>query len=139
MTQPRRSMSQALQTADLSPEAVAFIKEGTPKPKVEKPVLTAVEGRGPKEEEPSALPVQPAETKPKAPKRERPRGEPKALPPESLVSASFRLPGAVMEGLLQAATDRKLKRITPHSQQDIVREAVTGWLREEGYLKSGAE
>lgn len=34
-------MSAALRTPELSPEAFALIKEGTPKPMVEKPVLAA--------------------------------------------------------------------------------------------------
>ena len=52
--------------------------------------------------------------------------------PEPLVSATFRLPRRIAESMLRAATDRKIRRIKPQSQQEIVATAL------EKRLKSNA-
>ena len=48
------------------------------------------------------------------------------------VSMTFRLPAALSGRLIRAATDRKLNRQPPSTQQDIVAEAVANWLKKHG-------
>jgi hypothetical protein len=145
-------MSQALQTPNLSPEAIALIKEGSPKPKVEAPVIApAPEGvpektidvalvREKRAEESDVSGKEPGATSSeavKAPKAKATREKdlsPMATP--SFVSMTFRVPPEIPEGLLRASMERKLKKVRPATQQEIVAEALSEWLKKNGYLKS---
>jgi hypothetical protein len=49
------------------------------------------------------------------------------------VSMTFRLPVDLAARLIRTATERKLNRRRPFTQQDIVTEAVSGWLSEQGH------
>jgi hypothetical protein len=51
----------------------------------------------------------------------------------AIVSATFRLPATIPPALLKASSDRKIKKIHPFTQQDIVAEALTDWLKKNGY------
>ena len=56
-------------------------------------------------------------------------------PMTSTVSASMtvRLPADIPPKLLRAATDRKIAKQRPFTQQEIVAEALAQWLRKNGY------
>ena len=128
MNQLRRTMSAALQTPSLPPEAIALIKEGTPKPQTQTPmvssVATTVQPRPVTMPRPATEAQQPA--KPKAQKE-------RAEETVSLVSMNFRVPASIPEALLKASSERKMKKIRPYTQQDIVAEALTAWLQKNGY------
>ena len=49
--------------------------------------------------------------------------------PEALVSVNFRLPANLPSALLKVSSERKLKKIRPYTQQDIIAEAITEWLK----------
>src|SRR5262245_53940971 len=144
--QPRRSMSQALQTANLPDEALAFVKEGTPKPKAQNPQLSTVP---PSDEKPS-VPSPPMKSEPASPAGEEaaesessPSGErarqtrPKprektdegSVGGSGFVSMTFRLPSEIPPSLLRASSERKIKKLRPFTQQEIVAEALSQWLR----------
>ena len=106
----RRPMNAALETVELPPEALSLIRQGTPQPQIEKPVL-APEPREPK----------------------RPKPEP--MPNAGLAFLSFRLPPEIAQALLTASLDRKLKRLRPWTQQEIAAEALSSWLRKQDYLE----
>lgn len=104
----RRSMSSAL-----SPEKVAFLKGEPPesRPSVEEP--------RPSEE--NVRRVSPSPVVRDAPAvRER-------------VTLTVRLEPDVVAALVQASAERKVKRLQPHSQQDIVGDALKLWLRDAGF------
>ena len=140
---PRRPMTAALRTADLSPEELAFIRAGTPQPKLveitpqTKPPPTAatedtadsLDTRPERTQKPESLEKARA-LKPRA-TRER---EPESTPLAHRINLSIRVPTEIPEGLLRASTDRKLKRIKPSSQQEIAAEAISEWLSRHGYL-----
>lgn len=157
MTPTRRSMGEALRTVNLPPEAIDLIREGSPKPRV---ALEVVEGPGAKEPLApdqtvaggetgrDAAPAAPTEAaEPAVRKKREVRASTKA-PAEKfavgaeaaagLVSVTFRLPGHIPAGLVRASADRKVKRLRPYTQQEIVAQAVGEWLKEQGYLASGA-
>ena len=119
MNQPRRSMSAALQTVELSPEAMALIKEGTPKPQVERPVFVPDRVATILEETP--------------PRQKATRQKPVPQPP-GWAYASFRLPVDLIPALMRASLDRKIQRMEPWTQQGIAAEAIGHWLKKNGYL-----
>jgi hypothetical protein len=47
------------------------------------------------------------------------------------VSMTFRLPAELSARLLRVSLDRKLKRLEPFSQQDIVAVALADWLKKQ--------
>jgi hypothetical protein len=112
----------------LPPQAVALIKEGTPRPQTPSPTISAIPAvstttpTGPAK--PAAEPV--AAAKPKATK---PASEDAGV----LVPLTFRVPKGLPQVLLSASVDRKLKKIKPYTQQDIVTEALSDWFQKHGY------
>jgi hypothetical protein len=104
----RRPMNAALETVELPPEALSLIRQGTPQPQIEKP---APEPREPK------------------------RPKPMPMPNAGLAFLSFRLPPEIAQALLTASLDRKLQRLRPWTQQEIAAEALSAWLRKQGYLE----
>jgi hypothetical protein len=89
----------------LSPEKVAFLRGESPPPR------PAPEEQPP---EPKAQRVSPAG-------RER-------------VTVTVRLEPEVVEALSQASAQRKLKRLEPYTQQDIIGEALKQWLQNAGFF-----
>jgi hypothetical protein len=91
----------------LSPEKVAFLRGESPPPR-----------QVPEEPppEPKAPRVSPAPTG-----RER-------------VTVTVRLEPEVVEALSQASAQRKLKRLEPYTQQDIIGEALKRWLQHAGFF-----
>ena len=146
--EPRRSMTEALRTVDLPPEAVALIREGTPAPQARSSALdlaTPVSaGNGmtrsdlvelndplPEKSEPMEKPrAERPSSKPSKPVREK---EPEPSPHHTQMTLSVRLPSEIPLKILRAATDRKIARVRPWTQQEIVAEALTLWLRKNGY------
>lgn len=125
MNPPRRTLSAAVQPA-VSAEVLAIIDQGAPKSQTEKPSVTvdAVKVQStPSFRQPEEIQRQ---TKPKI---EKGRGETQV----SLTSVNFRLPANIPPGLFKASSDRKLKKLYPFTQQDIVSEALTDWLKKNGY------
>ncbi len=51
----------------------------------------------------------------------------------AIVSMTFRLPAPLSAQLVGAATERKLRREEPFTQQDIVAEALRQWFDRNGY------
>jgi len=137
----RRPLSQALKTADLPPGAMEFIRAGTPQP-----VQQSSSGGPsaslkdiPREESVSDTPAptsgESPETAVKANKPRLAREKPmEQLPPRNLVTLSIRVPSDITDALLRASTERKLKRVKAHTQQEIAAEALTLWLERNGYL-----
>ena len=91
----------------LSPEKVAFLRGESPPPR------QAPEEPPP---EPKAQRVSPAPAG-----RER-------------VTVTVRLEPEVVEALSQASAQRKLKRLEPYTQQDIIGEALKQWLEQAGFF-----
>ena len=146
----RRSMSQALRTVELPLEARALIEAGTPRPQTEHRVFSerahAASGSETKEQtaeltEAVVPPVEvlelSQETEGLKPARAKPAKEKhrENMAMGGFVSASFRLPLEIPNALLRAAVDRKVKRQSPFTQQDIVAEALWQWLRKNGYAE----
>jgi hypothetical protein len=52
------------------------------------------------------------------------------------VTVTVRLEPEVVEALSQASAERKLKRLEPYTQQDIIGDALKQWLRDAGFLQS---
>lgn len=135
-------MSAALRPVDLPPEAISLIKEGTPKSLGAAPSLAArpeepEKPKAPTQSQPMAAPgLEPelAGIPPKAKSKMVPGKDPAVAERELLVSMSFRLPEGLLEALLRAASERKIKRLRPFTQQEIVAEALSGWLKRNGYL-----
>jgi len=104
----RKSLSETI-----SPDVREFIEAGTPKPQI------AESGEGN------------AELKAAEDKSARQPME-KLPPPETdipLTTQSYRLPKPLVNALVRASMERKIARQRPWSQQDIVAEAVSQWLR----------
>jgi hypothetical protein len=129
-------MSAALKAVELTPEAMAFIKEGTGN--LERPTLAPAPSK-PIETMPAPEPLEPVPERPvESPKINRSRitvqrpdvGSPSA----GVVGLSFRLPEHLHMALMQASFDRKMNRQKPWTQQEMVADALTGWLKKQGYL-----
>jgi hypothetical protein len=127
MKPERRTLTGALMTPQITPEAYALIKEGTPKPQTPAIVVAA--------------PEKPQETATDKPVREpaiesaRPRTQ-KEREPEvvSFTPMTVRVPSKIPAALLKAASERKLQKNKPYTQQDIVAEALQVWLQKHGYM-----
>jgi hypothetical protein len=113
-------MTAALKTPEVSEEALSFVRGGAttmaPKPEVPEESRARVV-----EAEPPA-PTTGRMSKPVA----------KSVAP-SLVGLSTRIEAHLHESLMRASFERKLARQEPHTHQDIVTEALTAWLKRNGY------
>jgi hypothetical protein len=141
-------MSAALQTPELPPEAIELINAGKPKPLTTRTV-TAHNSRIASEAN-STAEKQPADASQREPlvlsQRAGPADEKvgkvrtnrdkenEMATPVSVVSRSFRLPGEVATALLRASTERRINRMKPSSQEEMVTEAISQWLKRNGYL-----
>jgi hypothetical protein len=123
----RRMMSAVLQTPDLPDAASAFLAAGNPKPLLEKVAPATM---------PPPEPLAEAPGKPESPAEPRFRLD-RVVPDQSepgLVCLTVRVPRHVPPGLLLASVERKLQRQRPFTQQEIVAEAITHWLKSHGYV-----
>ena len=117
-------MSDALKTADLSSEALALIKGGAAADTEDRRAAVRTE---------SLLDAEATiDDSNRAPKAVRPRRSQRDVLPEATGGQghlSIRLPAEIPQALLRASLDRKLKRIKPWTQQDIVAEALLQWFK----------
>ena len=110
----RRTLSQSLQTNNLSEAAIAFVNGSAPQSR-------ETNGNSHHSESMDDDAVTAAEAEPSA-----------DSPFPGTVSMSFRLPAELSARLLRASLDRKLKREKPFTQQDIIAEALAHWLKKRG-------
>jgi len=139
----RRSMSQALRTAELPAEALELIRAGNPKPVSDRTIMAAspvetgasISEKKPAEVAPPERPTDPKETATnEAIKTNRSRTkEDESGLGGIIVTASFRLPAEIPNALLRASVDRKIKKLKPWTQQEIAAEALNQWLKRNGY------
>ncbi len=142
MNQPnRRSMTAALQRAELPPEALELINAGTPQPRAVRALDATAPVRKPATAPlPETIPVstpapavaelyasatKKAAARPAQAKLVRPAQEESISPVNSI---TVRLPGDLPQQLLRASLERKLRRLRPFTQQDIVAIALREWL-----------
>ena len=52
---------------------------------------------------------------------------------QGVIGLNTRLPAAISTALLTASISRKIQRLAPFTQQDIVAEALQDWLRKHGF------
>lgn len=130
----RRPMSVALKTAELSGEALEFIRQG-------KPGATA-------SPEPDRVNIASSEitdssaTTAASEQRSEETSLPRRSPAskrvnairETMVGLSFRVPASIHHALMCASFDRKLAREEPWTQQEIAAEAIGNWLKKQGFL-----
>lgn len=124
----RRSLGDAIMT----PEKMAFISGGEAKrpPPVEKvkdiaPSIEVTEETKPTERR--------ARTRSRS-IREEQEPEPTEILDELLVHRTARFQYRTAQALSRAHLERKLKRLRPSTQQEIIEIAVQAWLRDHGYL-----
>ena len=115
----RRSLDDAL----ITPEEKSFMETGVAAP--ERPVPIE-----PTKLETAPVPPQP---QPEAVKLDVPANT--IAPPADggLVSLNVRIEPSITASLLRASMERKIQRIEPHTQRDIVSEALAVWLKANGY------
>ena len=109
----RRTLSQSLQKNNLSAAAIAFVNGPT-----SHPLETNGDSRQKKPGRADAVTVAASEPTTDSPS------------PGS-VSMTFRLPAELSSQLVRASLDRKLKRETPFTQQDIIAQALSFWLNNQ--------
>jgi hypothetical protein len=150
-------MSVALQTNNLPPEAIALIKAGTPRPQsLPQPIelsvtkTVATETKTPNQtsdrEEPTGQNsnANPMTSDSAAFEKETPAppkgggtpldaGQPASTAYASCIAMTVRVPSKLPTRLLRAATDRKINRQWPFTQQQIVAQALEQWLQTHGY------
>ena len=119
----RRSLDDAL-----TPEEEEFVRQSAPKaskPKTKKPK--------PKKETPPMS--KPAFKQEIPPSFSQPANEPGEQRAARTSSVNARIDPLITTALLRASFERRLQRQTPTTQQDIIAEALTQWLKKHGYLK----
>lgn len=128
MEQNRRTLTQSL-TPNITSEAMALIKAGTPAPQT--PLVM------PAAATPASSPTPPSQkndTKIQQSADPRPRNQKdRGVETVSFSSLSVRVPARLPAALLKAASERKLSKLKPFTQQDIVAEALQNWLQKHGY------
>jgi len=121
-------MSAALQPPVVPPEAIAIIQQGAPKPLTMNPTIAVDSAKV--QPVAASKPSNEAQRTPKT-KAEKERGAEIV----ATVSATFRLPANIPPALLKTSSERKIKKIYPFTQQDIVAEALTAWLKQNESAK----
>lgn len=124
-------MSDALLTPKITPEAMAIIKEGTPKPHTLLAPTIMVTAK-PSVQESGEVSIPKPANKPTVLPKTKPQKDLSEETP-NLVPFSIRLPEHLPLTLLKASSDRKLKRLQPYTNQAIVAEALTDWFKKHGY------
>ena len=119
-------MNEALRTVELPAEAIALIKEGAARPKAESSLLTLSASNGIRSESTTDTAV--AQTA-----KPRIAREPEPVYAAANAAITVRVPAEIPARLLRASTDRKLRRVRPCTQQEMVTEAVSQWLKRNGY------
>ena len=125
-------MTDALQPRTPSPEALAIISQGEPKPQSQTSLLATAKPEKALEQSGGGVAPAKATVEPPAPAKARVQ-KPNTEDVVSFVPFSCRVPASIPPSLLRASADRKAKRIRPYTHQDIVAEALTDWLLKNGY------
>lgn len=120
----------SLTTARMTPEAAAFIQGESKQTQVENVRLIDVVPTSTEEDKPSDKRMK---TRSRAIREEQEPG-PSDVLDELLVSRTARFQYRTAQALTRAHLERKLKRLRPSSQQEIIELAVQAWLRDRGYL-----
>ena len=145
----RRTMSEALRTVELPAAAIALIKEGAVKVKatMSAPPSPLHETSSPERGQDGDLddhgaarsetdfphaPDGPGGTRVTKAKSGRDL-EPEPTASAGCVSLTVRVPADLPTKLLRAATDRKIAKQRPSTQQGMVSEALAQWLKKNGY------
>ncbi len=116
----RRTLSEALRTGSLGEEARNFLAGPVvPPPAAQVPVATP---------QSPPHPVSPAHP---TTMTLNPNDRSSVVVP-AIVAMTFRLPASLAARLLEVSSQRKLRRERPFHQQDIMAEALTLWLRQQG-------
>lgn len=129
----RRSLDDAL-----TPEEQAFLNTGAPTPAKPKQKASAKKPKPkptPKEEE--TVMARPAVKEEFAPRHSAPSPQPQipgGFSVPGVVSLNTRIDPEISAALLTASMQRKIQRLQPFTQQDIVAEALRDWLRKNGFL-----
>jgi hypothetical protein len=126
----RRSMTEALRTGDVTEEALAFVTGKVPRQGADQ--APVVHPQGSASSSPVQMPSQPSAAAPIPNAVSENSATPLAGP--GTVSITVRLPESLPPRLLRASVERKLRRETPFTQQDIVAEALDHWLRQHGHF-----
>lgn len=113
----KRTLDEALQSADLGAEARAFLAGGEP------PSAAQLA-------EPGVNPTPKPDFTPVVDSPPMPRAAPLAGAP---LAITVRLPAELPVALLRVAFERKLRRQHPFTQQEIVAEALRDWLHRHGW------
>jgi hypothetical protein len=82
---------------------------------------------------------EPGEARPSAPERRTVENVQRPLPPSlarGRVTVTVRLEPDVAKALSQASAERKMQRLEPYTQQDIIGDALKQWLQDAGFLQS---
>jgi hypothetical protein len=112
----------------------AFLKQGRTKPRAKHQKAKSPTKSQTKKEEPTMN--QPAFKQPvfvePSPVAIAPRPAPGSLKVSNL---SVRIDSRIADALLRAMTERRIERIAPSTQQDIVAEAMVAWLKKNGYFQ----
>ena len=118
-------MSVALQTGNVTPEGLAFVRGALPS-------AVSVSSESAKAVEISKAP--PAVESGSRPTSRTMKGHPVAASSRHpvLVGLSTRIDADLHEGLMRASFERKLARQEPWTHQDILSEALASWLKKAG-------
>ena len=103
----RRTMGEALMSERLSPDELAFVTGNSG------PTTTIAEFPSRKKS---------------SPRKPAPNSETQTGLPAPTVSMTFRLPADLPRLLLKISAERKVRRLVPFTQQDIVAEALRKWI-----------
>ncbi len=111
-------------------EALAVIEAGKVRPILERSSPSrSADGAGGEDREERVSLVEPGVLR----ETGRPAVGPMEPASRGLVSLSVRVQASLADCLLKVAFERRLQRQRPHSQQDIVTQAVRQWLKRNGY------
>ena len=120
---PKRTMSQALHSVNLSAEAAAFVAAGAAGSAV-----AATPPPAPAPADRANLSLVTVAAAASAAREGAFVHSPLPAPRRAPVSMTFRLPSELPSALLRVAMERKLRGEPPCTQQDIVAQAVREWL-----------
>ena len=124
----RRSLDDAL-----TPDEQNFLETGKTAKAASKPKANP-EATSKKENSPMASPA----LKKDFAEQSRPQMSPSTVLPQftmaGAVSLNVRIEPEISTALLRASMDRKIQRLDPFTQRDIVAEALADWLRKHAYL-----
>jgi hypothetical protein len=124
----RRSLDDAL-----TPEEQNFLESGKREKPVTRPKAKA-KPITPKEEPPMARPAIKEDYTPRTSSPLPPLATEQAFTMAGAVSLNVRIEPEISTALLRASMDRKIRRLDPFTQRDIVAEALAAWLKAHGYL-----